>query len=147
MRTYLLDLFVPGKPAPQGSAKGFVNPKTGRAIIVKDNAAKQNTWRGDIREQAMAAWQAAPPIPREQPVRLNLTFVMPRPASLPKRKATPPAVKRPDVDKLSRAVCDALTSAGIYTDDSQVVSLYACKRVAEIGEPSGCGITVIKEPI
>jgi crossover junction endodeoxyribonuclease RusA len=135
-----LDIFVPGKPAPQGSAKGFVNRKTGGVIIVKDNDKTQKTWRGDIREQAITAWAGRDAL--DCPVRLLITFVMPRPKSLPKTRPTPYAVKRPDLDKLTRAICDALTSANIYTDDSQIVSLYASKRIAEIGEASGCNISV-----
>lgn len=51
-------------------------------------------------------------------------------------------MKRPDVDKLSRAVLDALSMAGIWGDDSQVTHLCATKRVAEIGEEPGCRITI-----
>ena len=46
-----------------------------------------------------------------QPLALTLKFVMPRPVSTPKRRATPAAIKRPDIDKLIRAVCDALTES------------------------------------
>jgi crossover junction endodeoxyribonuclease RusA len=75
------------------------------------------------------------------PVYVRLEFVLPRPVSTPKRR-TPPAVKRPDVDKLARAVLDALTSAGALADDSQVVDLHPIKRLAELDETPGCRITV-----
>lgn len=122
--------------------RAFVNAKTGRAVVVKANAAQQNTWRGDIREQAVTVWAGKPPL--EGAVMASFYFVMPRPKSAPKR-STPPATKRPDVDKLARAVCDALTSAQIYRDDSQVTVLCARKRIAEIDETAGCRITLAQE--
>jgi crossover junction endodeoxyribonuclease RusA len=134
-----LQVFVPGVPAPQGSVKAFANPRTGRPIIVKANDKRQKSWRGDIREQAAAVWGGAPPLVGA--VRVQLGFVMPRPTSTPK-KSTPAAVKRPDLDKLVRAVFDALTSAGVWNDDSQVVDVHATKVLALMGGRSGCFITV-----
>lgn len=72
------------------------------------------------------------------PVSVRLDFVMPRPKSAP-RRFTPPAVKRPDIDKLSRAVLDALTGI-CWHDDSQVIALTATKRLAEIDETAGVHI-------
>ena len=78
------------------------------------------------------------------PVRVQLEFVLPRPTSLPKSKPTPAAVKRPDTDKLVRAVLDALTGV-VWGDDSQVVALHATKRVAELGEQPGVSITAVHD--
>ena len=72
---------------------------------------------------------------------LTLKFVMPRPASTPKTRATPAAIKRPDFDKLIRAVCDALTEI-IYTDDAAITHIDAYKRLAEPNETPGVHITV-----
>ncbi|WP_257898915.1 RusA family crossover junction endodeoxyribonuclease [Rhodococcus qingshengii] len=63
---------------------------------------------------------------------------MPRPKSTPKR-TTPPAVKRPDIDKISRAILDAITGV-LIADDSQVVDLHATKRLAELDESHGVHI-------
>ncbi|MGB3443849.1 MAG: RusA family crossover junction endodeoxyribonuclease [Actinophytocola sp.] len=134
--TYL-SVFVPGKPAPQGS-KRYLGVKGGKGITVESSKAVA-PWRADIRDSVKdhVAGRAQP----GDAVSVALTFVMPRPASAPKR-STPPAVKRPDVDKLARAVLDALSSAGVWEDDSQVTRLVASKRIAQIGERSGCYITV-----
>jgi len=43
--------------------------------------------------------------------------------------------KMPDLDKLVRAVCDGLTDAGIWDDDSQVIRLIARKDYADNCEP------------
>lgn len=127
-----LSTFVPGHPAPQGS-KRYV----GNGISIESSKAVK-PWRTDIREHVAANF-TGPPI--TGPVVVMLTFVMPRPAGAPKR-TTPAAVKRPDLDKLTRAVLDALSSAGVWHDDSQVVELAADKRLAELDETPGCHILV-----
>ena len=136
---WLLDAFVPGKPAPQGSMRAIVHRSTGRAVAIKDNNVAQKSWREDIRV-LVSNWWKYPPL--DAGVALDIEFVMPRPVSLPKTKATPPAIKRPDQDKLTRAVCDALTSAGVYLDDSQVIDCHVRKRIAELGEVPGARIRI-----
>ena len=74
------------------------------------------------------------------PVFVHARFVMPRPASTPKRR-TPAAVKRPDLDKLLRGVFDAVTGV-IWTDDAQVVQALTSKRLAAIGETPGLHLTI-----
>lgn len=124
-----IEVFVPGRPAPQGS-KRYFGP--GRVVEMSKYVAG---WREDIRTTLSAEWGALPPLTGA--IYLRLQFALPRPASTPKRR-TPPAIKRPDWDKLSRAVCDAITSAGVYRDDSQVVEAWVSKRIAELDEQTGC---------
>lgn len=134
--TYL-QVFVAGKPAPQGS-KRYLGVKGGKGITVESSKAVA-PWRADVRDSVASHMDG---FARDgEAVSVELNFVMPRPASAPKR-STPAAVKRPDVDKLARAVLDALSSAGVWKDDSQVTRLVATKRIAQIGERSGCHIFV-----
>ena len=128
--------FVVGTPAPQGSVKAFANPRTGRPIIVKDNKVRQKSWRADVRDALIDNGMAAAHF--AGPVDIRLDFVMPRPKSTPKSRPTPAATKKPDLDKLIRAVFDAITESGMWTDDSAVVVVTATKRLAEVGEPTGC---------
>jgi crossover junction endodeoxyribonuclease RusA len=130
-----LVLFVPGIPAPQGSKR-----HVGKGILI-ESSAKVKPWRESIRWSILEAWRDPPMC---GPVSVCLDFIMPRPASTPKRK-TPPAIRRPDIDKLARACLDAIGSAGVYRDDSQVTRLFATKRIAGIGESPGCSISV--EPL
>lgn len=123
-------VFVPGAPAPQGSKR-----HVGRGILIESSKAV-GPWRERV---ALAAHSHARGL-IPGPVHVRLNFVMPRPKSAP-RRSTPPAVKRPDVDKLARAVLDALTDVWIE-DDSHVTHLTATKRLAEIGEEPGVHITV-----
>lgn len=127
--SHMTYVFIEGRPAPQGSKRHL-----GNGIMVESSKAVK-PWRVDV------AWTVREhfPTPLTGPVQLELGFVMPRPKSAPKR-STPAAVKRPDVDKLSRAVLDAITGV-VVVDDSQIVRLVATKRIAEIGERSGLGLT------
>lgn len=130
---HALTAFVPGKAAAQGS-KRYIGP--GRPLI--EQSKNVAPWRSDIRQHLLAVHDG-PPIAGA--VHLTLEFVLPRPASTPRRR-TPAAVKRPDLDKLTRAVMDAVTSAGVWRDDSQVVHLSVSKRLAEATETAGCRINI-----
>ena len=50
---------------------------------------------------------------------------------------------KPDVDNLAKAVMDALTDAGIWKDDTQIVSLEVSKRYSQ---PETEGVIVTIEP-
>ncbi|QFG08918.1 RusA-like resolvase [Mycobacterium phage MalagasyRose] len=136
-----LRLFVPGKPAPQGSKafKGF--SRAGTAIL-KESSDAVGPWRERIALQASQAMMGAalPVLEKRYAVTATVTFVMPRPASAPKTK-TPPAVKRPDLDKLARAVLDGLTDV-VWADDSQVVDLHCRKVMAAPSQRMGAHIRI-----
>lgn len=137
--TYL-SVFVPGKPAPQGSKRAIVN-KGGKVSMIESSKSVK-PWRADVRDTVSD--HLGPFYATAQPgvaVGVELNFVLPRPVSTPK-KASLAHVKRPDVDKLARAVLDALSSAGVWVDDSQVSRLVVTKRLAMVGEKTGCFITV-----
>ena len=114
---------VEGAPVTQGSMKvinGHVLHSRGEALIL---------WRTMV---AMAA-RAAGAFPVTEPVEMTIQFRLARPKSV---KRNFPHVA-PDLDKLIRAVLDALTGVA-YLDDGQVVSIVATKVY---GTP-GASITV-----
>lgn len=123
-----------GIPAPQGSKKGFV--AAGR-VILKESSAKVTPWRQDVVQAVLQAKGLAPAL--DGPVRLTIVFYLPRPKSAKQGAA---AVKRPDLDKLIRSTCDALTTAAAYRDDSQVVELVASKVYSDDSQPAGALIIV-----
>lgn len=139
----IVDFFVVGTPKPQGSKRAFHHPHTKRIIMTEAAGAKLKDWRYDVKSTAAVEMSRAghPIVMQPTAVRLTIAFVMPRPVSTPKTRATPLAVKKPDLDKLVRAVCDALTGV-VYNDDSQVIAMMPTKRIAEIGESPGAHITV-----
>lgn len=64
---------------------------------------------------------------------LNLTFCMPIPKSISKKKREQLhyVTKKPDVDNLAKAVMDAINQVGIWEDDSQVSRLVVGKIYSE----------------
>lgn len=137
-----VQFFVPGKAAPQGSKKAIPIRNRATGQVIKVNQVESSTAVGPWRERvALAAHNAMLGRPVfDGAVSVRLIFVLPRPKSTPKSR-TPAAVKRPDLDKLERAVLDALTGI-CFEDDSQVVNLHGLKRIAEIGETAGVGVRV-----
>lgn len=110
---------VHGTPAPQGSKRAFIT--NGRAIVTDVNPAQLKTWREDVKHAALDAMNGR--LPLVGPLELLVTFVLAKPKSV---KRVWPHV-RPDLDKLLRSAGDALTSAGVYGDDSQLVKITAQK--------------------
>ena len=109
-----------GVPAPQGSHRGFVNPKTG-GVIITNNNKNTKPWR-----QTVVA--AAPPGPKlDGPIALYCVFTLPRPKSARKIDVTP--CKKPDLDKLLRNALDSLTDAGLVADDARIVEVARCAKV------------------
>jgi len=119
--------FAPGTPQPQGSKSAIV--RGGRAVVVEGRRGKARNafteWRATVRIAAAAA-RGAEAEPFAGPVALRVHFSVPRPTSAPKTRRTW-AAKRPDLDKLVRAVLDAMTEAAVWGDDAQVVHVVATK--------------------
>lgn len=123
----VIEFFAPGVPQPGGSKKGFVNPRTGRVVVLED--AKHNKdWRAVVSIMAHYAHSGEP---LSGPVRLDITFIMPRPKAHfrsgrhrenLKENAPMFHTVKPDRTKLLRSTEDALTDAGIWRDDTQVVA-------------------------
>lgn len=127
---------VHGLPAPQGSKRGFVT-KGGHVALV-ESSAKVKPWRIAVE---YAVLEMSPlggrtdPVLFRGPVSLDIVFCLPRPKSA-KRNARPD--KKPDIDKLQRSTFDALKTAGVFEDDSRVVSVSAKKRYA--GDENALGV-------
>lgn len=112
----------------------------GRSRMV-ESSQRVAPWMEAVRHEVQRAMNGQPPL--AGPVSLNLVFHMPRArAHFGARGLRPGAPRWPttrragDIDKLSRAVCDALTQGGAYLDDSQVVSLVAVKRYVDDANPT-----------
>jgi len=123
-RELVVEIDLDGKPITQGSKKAFSNPKTGRPIIVEDRSRDLKFWRGRIAELASAAMGDLPLI--DAPVAIEMMFTLSRPKSLARKPMALPTTM-PDLDKLARAVQDAMGDI-VYRNDAQVVDLVLRKR-------------------
>jgi crossover junction endodeoxyribonuclease RusA len=126
-----LDVFVTGDPAPQGSKR-----HVGNGVMV-ESSKRLRPWRQDVRE-ALLDENGSPRLALAGPVSVGLMFTLRRPK---KPRFHVPGVV-PDLDKLVRAVLDALTSAGVVEDDARVVHLGASKVYATAGQACGVRISV-----
>ncbi len=134
-----LRVWVPGVPAAQGSKRAIGRRRNGSTILI-ESSTRLRPWRDRLRDALTLAHGGRPPF--EGPVELELTFMLPRLPSY-RRTGTVLATKKPDLDKLLRAVGDALTDARVLGDDSQITTLSNVrKRVCEPGALPGVEILV-----
>lgn len=133
---------VLGLPVPQGSKQAFVVGK--RAVVTERAQATLKPWRSAI--AAAAAELVEEPL--AGPLSIRLAFTLPRPKSHYRtgaragelRETAPRWVEtRPDVDKLTRAVLDALTGVA-YRDDGQIAWVEASKM---FGARPGVAVAIV----
>jgi len=93
-------------------------------------------WRSAIASQVTEALAGMPPI--DMPCGLTVHFYLTRPVSAPKRRRYPE--RKPDLDKLARAVLDGITGIAI-TDDARIVSMFVHKHYA-VDQPTGAHLVL-----
>lgn len=116
---------VIGVPAPQGSKR-----HVGNGVMVESSKTLR-PWRDSV---AAAARDVANSIgdlaPLDGPLDLDVTFRFPMPASRPaavRAVGIGPKVTAPDLDKLLRAIGDALEASGLVANDARICSVTAEK--------------------
>lgn len=138
-------LFIPGIPASKGSYR----PITGRSrttgkpvtrLIPMDR--KERPWRDHVRDTILS--HKHPTIPPNSYVTVETTFYLPRPKTIPPHKRKHPTVK-PDIDKLQRALYDAITETHIWHDDCQITDVTSHKRYAD-NTTTGVSLTITWKP-
>jgi crossover junction endodeoxyribonuclease RusA len=137
-------VIVYGTAAPQGSKRHVGNG------VMLESSKRLRPWRQDVR---FAALEKRPPDwDMTTPMRIGLVFWFARPASHYGTKngisylksnapAQPVSARLGDIDKLSRAVLDALTGVA-YLDDRQVIQLEASKGYLK--EQDASPLTIIR---
>lgn len=124
---------VNGTPAPKGSTTRMPN---GAMLPAGTTASRKRfaDWRTDIRNAASEAMGENEP--QRGAVRLLCEFDLMYPASSIRKYQFGwlPHTKQPDVDKLLRALLDALTGI-VWVDDSQVAFVTVNKVYAWNGRP------------
>lgn len=123
----MFQIFIEGSPRPQGSKKAFAR---GKSIVLVEANKELPAWREHM-TRMLQLKMLEEPTAFTTAVNVALTFWLPRPKSVKRQYATGTY----DIDKLTRAVLDSATKAGIWRDDSDVVDLTVRKTYADMHEP------------
>ena len=135
---------IPGDPRGKGSVR------VGRHGAYKD-AATESYMRGCI--LSLRAARTGPMI--ASPCAIDIVAYLRRPARLvPNPRArTPqapawafPAPTKPDADNVAKAILDALTQAGVISDDCRCVDLRVRKMYVGVGQAPCVVVTVSTLP-
>ena len=129
---------VPGVPVGQGRPRFVRVGNYVRTYTPKRSAE----WQAEAATVFAAGW-SRPPL--DEPVRVVLVAVMPRPKRL-LRKSDPVGriicTTKPDVDNVAKAGLDALTKAGVIRDDAFVARLFVEKTYAAVEEGPRVEVTL-----
>jgi crossover junction endodeoxyribonuclease RusA len=147
-----LSFAVAGTPVPQGSKRAWLNRQTGMVMMTEDAGVRHSTWRNEVTGQARQAMADIGRFgePYREPISCSLTFQFHRPlhhygtgknSERVKSSALPHPIKPPDLDKLTRAIWDSLTSV-VWVDDAQVVAATIRKQWIERWQEEGVLIHV-----
>ena len=134
---------VVGEPAPKGSMK----IRRGGRGMTNDNS-RTKSWQQYVEWEALKAMRESDLDPyRDQAMTVYIEFCITRPpshytrAGLVKKASAEWPQTKPDLDKLTRAVLDALEGV-VYDNDSRVVCLAASKRYCDADEEPGASVRV-----
>lgn len=111
------NIFLEPKPTPR--PRFVVRGKFVSTYYPKDYVAYADALRDMIVEQL----EGQAPIEGALEVAINITVERP--------KSTKLHAPKPDVDNYAKGVLDAMTKAGVWNDDTQVVDLTVSKRWGE----------------
>jgi len=128
--------FVPGVPRPQGSKRAITVKGKAYSVLIEQVKGVEK-WRRIVGQVAGALWRPRHPV--KGCVHVQLEFIMPW------RKSPDKVYPPDDLDKLIRAVLDAMTGI-VYGDDSQVTEIEASKRRGLQGEEGGAWVLVTNQP-
>ena len=135
--TVAYSFVIPGPPRGKGRPQFARRGKFVTTYTDDKTASYENLVALACREEM----RGRPPLDGPVWLQVVATFAIPASASKVKKLAMMTgkvgATKKPDLDKLTRAVGDAVKSAGVIGDDSCIIRSSQTKRLAEIGEAPG----------
>jgi crossover junction endodeoxyribonuclease RusA len=142
----VIEFFAAGRPRTKGSTRSFAHRTTGRVVTTGANP-RTAAWQGVVAHAAHAAG-----VRPAATANLVIEFRFARPAGHLRTGRHAGAVRTTapllptsravgDLDKLLRAVLDALTGVA-YADDSNVVGVVASKRWTTALESEGARVAV-----
>lgn len=125
-----------GSPATQGSKKAFIR---GKKVVLVEMDEKLPDWRAAVEASARLAagptWQT---IDAAVSISGEVRLLKPRTTKYPDHPAG-----TPDLDKLQRAIGDALTKSRVITDDARIVH-WNIRKVWALELP-GADLTITEE--
>lgn len=135
MSKYLISFFVPGKAITEGSTR-YLGVRGGKPIITHDNP-ELLAWRQKVADVAVLyARQAGWSLPLDEPVIVRVAFTLKQ----LKKPQWSEAATVPDLDKLQRAIGDALGAEGsVLREDSRIYEWHAVKQY---GDKPGVQVTI-----
>jgi Holliday junction resolvase RusA-like endonuclease len=133
-----------GDPVQQGSKIAMMPRGHKRPIVVESVSVALRAWRKHVNHIGQVEMIGKARVEKPDAAKVWVQFVMPRPATHRKTGPTRLCNVTPDLDKLGRAIGDALTGV-CYGDDGLINAWHMEKRTAEAGEPTGVLITVYRE--
>jgi len=121
---------VLGEPTPEGSTRAYYIKALDRTVTTHQNKKGLQAWRSRVATEAQRALEGRDwKCDSGSAYSVEVDFVLSRPPSVPEHRRKRPTVK-PDIDKLVRAVNDALTGI-LFTDDCQVISMTMSKDYSD----------------
>ncbi len=132
---------IPGKPVAMG------RPRIGRNRMFTPKASRE------YMEEAARIISEATELRITEPVQVYMTFIFPRPKSMPKgykehlstwgdEKGRVWKWTKPDIDNLEKMTLDSIVKSGVLRDDSQVVSTHSEKYYGALGEAPQVKFTI-----
>jgi crossover junction endodeoxyribonuclease RusA len=131
---------VYGVAQPKGNMRAFIKRGMKYPIVTETNR-NVRSWSQLIAEGASQALAETGGRQLIGPVAVGVRFALPRPKKYQKRGLDPAHCTAPDLDKLIRAVLDALSQVA-FLDDAQVVYISATKAYAPVDGAPFATITV-----
>jgi len=125
-----MTIIIHGTPKAQPRVKAY--RRGAHAGVYTPNTA--DAWKAQVVLAASAYRQRF-----DVPVMLEAEFYLPRPKN---RKADMYCQAKPDIDNLLKSTMDALSQAGVWRDDAQVVAVVASKRYEAENREIGAVIKV-----
>lgn len=125
-------IFIPGIPVAQGRPRFF---RRGDKVGCYD-PERSKRWKAEVAQIARLkrVKQA------EGALAVGMTFYLPVPKSLKKKREGQPHTVKPDVSNLAKLVEDALNGIA-WRDDSEIALLVLEKRYAGRGQETGVCVT------
>lgn len=147
----MISFFVEGEPKGQPRGRAVIRGKGPKAHagIYSPTKGPHIPWVNAVQ---ISANTHRPSEPIQGPLHVNLDFYFSRPkchfgtgrnAGEIKGSAPSAYIIKPDIDNLAKLILDALTRAGFWNDDTQVVTLNAKKSYKL--RTAGCHVEIIAQ--